>query len=156
MLMQIPTSHATISLQTKFEANWTKMTFQATRAPSRSPLGTPQKPWIFKIVKHQYIFLVCAFQQAYKLNSKQIGQKMRFGPLGPPVGPFWPPCAPQTMDIQNCQKWMLILTLRATIGLQTKFEANRAKNDIFGLWGAPLGQPWEPWMFKIVKHRCRF
>ena len=55
-----------------------------------------------------------------------------------------------TMNIQNCQILIQLLTLQAKIGLQTKFEANRAKNDILGLWapswappGAPLGLFWE-------------
>ena len=43
-----------------------------------------------------------------------------------------------TMDIWNYQSLMQILFPRASAGLKTKFEANRAKNDIFCLWGAPL------------------
>ena len=39
---------------------------------------------------------------------------------------------------------MQILTRHATIGLQTKFEINRTKNDILGIWAHPrdpIGTP---------------
>ena len=39
---------------------------------------------------------------------------------------------------------MQILTLHAKIRQQTKFKANRAKNDIFGIWAPsePAPPPW--------------
>ena len=50
------------------------------------------------------------------------------------------------MNIQNFQILIQLLTLQAKIGLQTKFEANRAKNDILGLWAPSwlLGPSWSP------------
>ena len=82
--------------------------------------------------------------KAYKLILKQIGQKKTFWASGPtPGGPPGTPLG--TRDIQNCQILRRIVTLHATLGLQTKFEANRAKNDILGLTSAltppPLGPP---------------
>ena len=92
---------------------------------------------------------------------------MTFWASGPTLGPPWSPLGPTLgiMDIQNRQISMQILTLQAKICLQTKFEANQAKNDILGFrapsW-APPGAPWAYpgnhgyWISKIVKYRCRF
>ena len=47
------------------------------------------------------------------------------------------------MDNQNWQILLQILTLHATIGLHTKFQANWTKKCIFSLWAiwAHLGPP---------------
>ena len=59
------------------------------------------------------------------------------------------------MDIQNCQSLIQILFLRATAGLKTKFEANRAQNCHFGPQAAPppWGLPWVPLETMDIRNR---
>ena len=62
------------------------------------------------------------------------------GPANPPGLPNGP------MNIQNHQILMWIITLHATLDLQSKSEDNRTKNGIFSLrahqpvWAYPMDQ----------------
>ena len=57
------------------------------------------------------------------------------------------------MDIRNCQSLMQILFLRATAGLKTKFEANRAQNCHLGPPGPLWGPPWAPLETMDIQNR---
>ena len=70
-----------------------------------------------------------------------MGTKLPFGPPGLPWGLPWAPL--ETMDIQTHQILMQILSLHPKISLQTKFEANWTKNEIFNPSIGPVfGGPW--------------
>ena len=60
-LMEILNMHATIRLQTKFEAKMTKIAFLALRL-TWAYLGLPDETWLFEISKYLCGFLLCMLQ----------------------------------------------------------------------------------------------
>ena len=127
--MPILTLHTTIDLQTKFEEY-------------------PTKNGIFCLWAHQPSNIYAnSYSACYDMPTIQIWSKWDKNSISA-LGPAWAYLGlpNRLMDNQNWQILLQILTLHATIGLHTKFQANWTKKCIFSLWPicTQLGLPNRP------------